>query len=424
MNNLLPFEWILATRFMREGFLQTLFIIAGVALGVAVIVFMSSLIYGLQGSIIRRTLDYQAQIIVSSPEEVARSLRENSTSKNSTSKNLKSETSKDDNKAILIQPRAQRVRSVDQWQKVRDLALSIKGVTVVSPVISGAGFALRADANKAVALTGIEPETYLQLIALEAKMIAGTARLTTSDIVIGTELAKDLGVWLGDKIILQTATGANLTLTVCGIFDFGNKYVNMTNIYVALRTAQSLLNLPGGVTSIEINLIDPYQAQIVGDQIQAQTGQKVDSWMTSNAELFTALYGQKITFFVIRLFVGITAALGIASVLVVSVVQKSKEIGILRATGTTRMQILRIFLLQGALFGLIGSIFGSAASWGLLIAWRNLAKNPDGTPFFELSFDPMYFVYAGLGAMLVGILSAVFPAQRAARLDPAVAIRG
>ena len=395
---------------MREGFLQTLFIIAGVALGVAVIVFMSSLINGLQGSIIRRTLDFQAQIIVLPPTEVARSLRQTKT--------------KPANNAILIQPRAQRLRSVDQWQKVRSFASNIKGVTVVSPVVSGAGFVVRADANRAIVLTGIEPETFLQLIALKTKIMAGTANLKTTDIIVGKELAQDLGVWLSDKIILQTATGANLTLTICGIFDFGNKYSNRSSIYVALRTAQSLLNLPGGATSVEMNLVDPYLAQVVAEQIQIQTGQKVDSWITNNAELFTALYGQKITFFVIRLFVGLTAALGIASVLVVSVVQKSKEIGILRATGTTRMQILRIFLLQGALFGLIGSIFGSAASWGLLIAWRNLAKNPDGTPFFELSFDPMYFVYAGLGAMLVGIVSAVFPAQRAARLDPAVAIRG
>ena len=410
MNSLLPFEWILATRFMREGLLQTLFIIAGVALGVAVIVFMSSLIYGLQGSIIRRTLDYQAQIIILPTEEVARSLRQTETNQA--------------NSAILIQPRAQRLRSVDQWQKVRTQVLQMQGVDVVSPIVSGAGFVLRADANKAVSIVGIEPDTYLKLIALKSKIIAGTADVTTSDIVIGTELAKNLGVWLNDKIILQTATRASITLKVGGIFDYGNKGANERIVYVALRTAQSILNLPGGATSVEINLNDPYQAQIVAEQIQAQTGLKVESWITTNKELFTALYGQKITFFVIRLFVGLTAALGIASVLVVSVVQKSKEIGILRATGTTRVQILRIFLLQGALFGLIGSIFGSAASWGLLIAWRNLAKNPDGTPFFVLSFDPMYFVYAGLGAMLVGIISAVFPAQRAARLDPAVAIRG
>ena len=126
---------------------------------------------------------------------------------------------------------------------------------------------------------------------------------------------------------------------------------------------------------MQINLNDFYKAQRVAEQIQVHTGLKVESWITTNKELFTAFYGQKMTFFVIRLFVGLTAALGIANVPVVSVVQKSKEISILRATVTTRMQILRIFLMQGALFGLIGSIFGSEASWGLLIAWRNLAKN-------------------------------------------------
>lgn len=409
MSDLAPFEWVLATRFMREGMLQTLFIIAGVALGVSVIVFMSALLTGLQASLFSRTLDFQAQIIVSAPEEVARPLH------------------KPVNGVItvtLLQPRAQRLRSVDQWQKVRTQIEKKPDVEVVTPVVSGAGFVIRADADRAVTLTGIEPETYLKLIALKDKITSGDANVSSTDIVIGTELAKDLGVSINDKITLKTASGAWAILKVHGIYDFGNKAANRRSVYVALRTAQSLLNLPGGATTLEVNVTDPFAAELMAQSIQAQTGLKAESWITANEEFFTALSGQSFTFLVIRLFVGLTAALGIASVLVVSVVQKSKEIGILRATGTSRKQILRLFLMQGALFGLFGSLLGSGLGWAFLAAWRGFAKNPDGTPIFVIDFEPVLFLYATLGAIVVGTIAAVFPAQRAARLDPAVAIRG
>lgn len=409
MNPLLPFEWILATRFMREGVLQTIFITAGVALGVSVIVFMSALLGGLQSSLFDRTLDYQAQIVVSAPEEVARA-------QHKTEPNLRY--------ANLIQPRAQRLRSVDQWQKVVKQLRSRPDVEVVAPIISGGGLVLRNDANRAVAITGMEPESYLRLIALEAKIVAGSAEVGATDIVIGTDLAADLGVSVNDKLTLQTASEANVTLTVSGIFDFGQRGQNKTAVYVALRTAQSLLGLVGGATSIGLDARDPFQAEILAQSISTQTGLKAESWIVTNADLFTALNGQNITFFVIRLFVGLSAALGIVSVLVVSVLQKSKEIGILRATGTTRAQILRLFLVQGALYGLFGSLLGSGLGWGFLVAWRGYARNPDGTAFFTINFDPMLFLYGAIGALLVGTLAAVFPAQRAARLDPAIAIRG
>lgn len=393
---------------MREGRMQTLLIIAGVALGVSVIVFISALISGLQSSLFRRTLDYQAQIVIRPPEEVARPLR----------------SADGTELARLVQPRAQRLRSVDQWQTVRNALEQMPEVVVVAPVVAGAGFVLRGDANKAVSLTGIEPESYLRLIALPAQMVAGSPQVGTADILIGTELGKNLGVGLGDKLILQTASKASATLTVSGIFDFGNKGFNERSVYVALRTAQSLLNLPGGATSIELNVVKPFDAEIVAQSIRAQTGLDVESWIELNAQFFSALQAQSMSNFVIRFFVGLTAALGIASVLVVSVVQKSKEIGILRATGTSRTQILRLFLLQGAVMGLLGSLVGSLAGWAFLMAWRGIAQNADGTPLFVIEFDPMLFVWAAIGATLVGTLAAVFPARTAARLDPAVAIRG
>jgi lipoprotein-releasing system permease protein len=408
MNPLLPFEWVLATRFLREGLLQTLFIIAGVALGVSVIVFMSALLTGLQASIFKTLLDYQAQIVIKPPDEAPRVLRQDAGTEFAT----------------RVQPRAQRPRSLDQWQKVRDTTMAIPGVLVVAPVIEDSAFIVRGDANTGVGVRGIEPQSYLRLIALEEKIIAGHANLTSTDVVIGSDLAKDLGLTIGDKLTLKAALGPSVVLFVSGIFDFGNQGQNKGSVYVALRTAQSLMGLPGGVTSLWVKVAAPFEAEVTARQIASQPGIKVESWIATNAEFFKALSGQTLSFFIIRLFVGLTAALGIASVLVVSVVQKSKEIGILRATGTTRAQILGVFLLQGAILGLLGSVLGSVLGWAFLIGWRKLAVNDQGVPFFTLEAGPVLYLYVALGATLVGTVSALFPAQRAARLDPAVAIRG
>ena len=410
MNPLLPFEWVLATRFLREGLLQTLFIISGVALGVSVIVFMSALLTGLQGSIFKTLLDFQAQIVITPPDQAPRVLRGGGGSGGA-------------ELATLIQPSAQRPPSLDQWQKVRDTTLAIPGVLVVAPVIEDAAFIVRGDANTGVGLRGIEPDSYLRLIALREKVIAGTAELSSTDVLIGRQLAEDLGVKLGDKLTVRSATGTSIVLFVSGIFDFGNRGQN-TSVYVALRTAQSLVGLPGGISSLQLKVALPFEAETVARQIQAQPGIKVESWIETNAEFFRALSGQTMSFFIIRLFVGLTAALGIASVLVVSVVQKSKEIGILRATGTTRGQILGVFLLQGAILGLLGSLLGSLLGWLFLIAWRGFAVNDEGVPFFDLEAGPALYLVVAIGATVVGTLSALFPAQRAARLDPAVAIRG
>ena len=408
MNTLFPFEWVLATRFLREGLLQTLFIVSGVALGVSVIVFMSALLTGLQASIFKTLLDYQPQIVIKPPKEVSRVLRQD------TGIEL----------ATRVQPRAERLRSLDQWQKVRDTTLAIPGVLVVTPVLENSAFIVRGDANTGVGLRGIEPQSYLRLIALREKIIAGSADLTSTDVLIGSKLARDLGLTVGDKLTLKAAQGTSVVLFVSGIFDFGNDGVDTGSVYVALRTAQSLVGLPGGVTALWVKVAVPFDAEITAQQIAAQPGIQAESWIKTNAEFFKALSGQTMSFFIIRLFVGLTAALGIASVLVVSVVQKSKEIGILRATGTTRGQILGVFLLQGAMLGLLGSLFGSVMGWLFLIAWRGFAVNDEGVPFFTLEAGPSLYLIVAAGATLVGTLSALFPAQRAARLDPAVAIRG
>lgn len=408
MTSLLPFEWLAALRFMRDGLTQTLLVVAGVALGVAVITFMSALLSGLQANLFRRTLNYQAQIVVSTPEQVARSVRD----------------TRDAVSAELRQPRAQRLQPVDQWQKVRAEIERMPGVVAIAPVVSGPALAVRANASNAVTVIGIEPSSYLRVIALADKIVAGTPNVGSTSAIIGTDLAHDLGASLGDKIRLATAIGNGQALDIAGIFDFGNKGVNERNIYVPLHIAQSLLDLPGGVSAIQVNVDDPFAAERVAQAIHDQTGMTADSWIRTNAQFFSAIAAQTLSNTFIRFFVALTAALGIASVLVVSVVQKAREIGILRAMGTSRGQVVRIFLIEGALMGLAGSLIGSMLGAAFLSFWRGVARNPDGTPMFIVEFEPMLFVYAAAGATLIGTLAAIVPARSAASLDPAIAIRG
>jgi lipoprotein-releasing system permease protein len=407
VNRLAFFEWIVAFRFMRDGLAQTLLIILGVGLGGGVIIFMSAVLSGLQGNVVRRTLNFQAPIVILPPDQVARPLRSEARAE----------------VAARVQPRSQQLRSIDQWQKVREQVARTPGVVALTPVVSGPGFALRGDANKAVTITGIEPETYFDVIALPEKIVAGRHHVGPLDIIIGTELSADLGAGVGDKLRLATASGAAATLTVIGIFDFGNKSVNERSVYIALRSAQNLLDLTGGVTALEVKVLDPFAAEQVAEIIRAGTDLQVDSWIRTNAQFFTAMAAQIVTNTLIRVFVGLTVALGIASVLVVSVIQKSREIGILRAMGTSRQQVLRVFLIQGGAMGLAGSVLGSLLAWSFLLVWRAVARNPDGTPMFIIEMEPSLFAIAAVGATLVGILAAAAPARRAARLDPVVAIR-
>jgi lipoprotein-releasing system permease protein len=192
---------------------------------------------------------------------------------------------------------------------------------------------------------------------------------------------------------------------------------------VALHTAQSLLGLPGGVTSLEVTLHDVYAAEDVAQRITAISGVQADSWIKTSAQFFSAVSAQRTANTAIRFFVGLSVAFGIASVLVVSVVQRSREIGILRAMGVSQGQILRIFLLQGGLLGGAGSLLGCAIGALSLLLWQRWARNADGTVMFALTMDPFMFSVALLLATLTGLAAAFAPALRAARMDPVVAIR-
>ncbi len=408
----LPFEWIVALRFLREGRLQTLFIIAGVAIGVGVIVFMSALLSGLQSNFIRRVLSTQSHIQLLQPAQVTRTLRGPASG---TAEPIE---------GAIVQPPLQQAKSIDQWQAVAGQVRAMPGVKVVSPVSSGPLMVLRGNATRAVSVSGIEPDSYYRIVDLRDKMVRGTARLTGSDILIGTELASDIGVDVGDKLHITSANGASGVLSIAGVFDLGNKGANKHETFTTLRTAQSLLDMAGGITSMEVTVQDIYAAETIAQRIHAATGVQADSWIKNSAQFFAAVSAQTTANTAIRFFVGLSVAFGIASVLVVVVVQKSREIGILRAMGISQGQVLRVFLLQGGLLGLGGALVGCGIGALALVLWQKFALNADGTPLFPLELDATLFAVAMALASVTGLAAAFAPALRAARLDPVVAIRG
>jgi lipoprotein-releasing system permease protein len=408
MNRWLPFEWITAVRFLREGRLQTLFIIGGIAIGVGVIVFMSAMLAGLEANFIKRVLTSQPQIQLLAPDQIARPLRNGAS----------------EFEDATVQRPSQRVISIDQWPKIRSQMLAMPEVTAVSPTILGSALAVRGDASRAITLSGVEPDSYFKIVRVPDYVVAGVARLTSEDIIIGIELAKDIGATVGDKLNIQAASGANRVLTISGLVDLGSKGANQRTSYVALRTAQSLLGMIGGVTTIDMTVRDIYAAEEIAQRIQAANAVEADSWIKTNAQFFTAVQAQETSNTLIRLFVALSVAFGIAAVLIVSVIQRSKDIGILRAMGTSRGQILRVFLLQGGLLGFVGSLFGAAMGAFALIYWHSVARQPDGSELFPLILERQLFIATALLATLTGLLAATAPAVRAAKLDPVVAIRG
>jgi lipoprotein-releasing system permease protein len=408
MKSWLPFELIAAVRFLLDGLLQTLVILAGIAIGVGVIVFMSAMLAGLQANFIKRVLTSQAQIQLIPLDQVARPLRNEPGVV----------------EAPIVQRPTQRVLSIDQWPKIRVEMQNRPDIVTVAPTVSGSGLALRGDTSRAITLTGIEPEVYFKIVRVPDYLVAGDAQITSEGILVGTELASNLGASLGDKIIVTSANGGNRILTITGIFDLGGKGVNQRSTFVALRTAQSLLGLIGGVTSIDLTVNDIYAAEDIAKEIAAMLPVQADSWIKTNAQFFTAVRAQQNSNTLIRAFVGLSVAFGIAAVLIVSVIQRSKDIGILRAMGTRRNQILRVFLIQGGILGFLGSLVGSSLGALALYVWHHFARQVDGSELFPLILETQLFVVSSLLASATGVIAAIAPALRAAKLDPVVAIRG
>lgn len=409
------FEMKVALRFLRDGRGQTIFILMGIAIGVAVQVFLGTLISGLQKDLINGTVGSSPHITITSEERIASDLVSR----------IEGESAGAGITQVVSGNFQRADTTLDNWAPIIEALDKTPEVTAASPVAEGSGFLLRGTEQWPILIRGIDIERADLIYALKDKLDSGEPALEGNQVLLGKALAADARLVTGDSFTAQLPGGERQTFVISGIFDLGNQSLNETWIFMNLNRAQRLLGLGDDISRIEVQIIDVFSADVLSETLQNQwIGVKVDNWKVQNASLLAALTSQSSSSLTIQAFVLLAITLGIASVLAVSVVQKSKQIGILKAMGTSSKSASRIFLFQGALLGFVGSILGTGFGFGLTQAFLWGTSIQTGEALFPLEFDPKAALAIIAIATTASILSAVLPARRSAMLNPIEVIRG
>jgi len=305
----------------------------------------------------------------------------------------------------------------------------IKGV---SPNVQGQVLIKQADRFFAVALKGIEPYSEPQVTKINKYLIRGSLDSLGKDgIIIGKELAAYLGAKLGSAITIYSPTGKQYNLSVAGVFNSGMYDYDLNLVFVQIKTAQELLGLTGQLTSVAVKLDDLYLADKVRAELSSVLGYdySLKTWVETNENFFAALKLEKLAMFIILTLVILVAAFNIVSTLIVLVVDKTKDVGILKAIGMNNRQIRNIFTYEGFIIGGLGTLLGTASGIGLCLLLKKyqFIKLPkdiyyiDRLPVsIELWPDIAFII---LAAIVITLVSTIYPACKAASLKPVEALR-
>ncbi len=379
-------ELRIARRFLWRSKGQSLLIVLGIAVGIAVQVFVGSLITSLQDSLVETTVGSSSQVTVK-PAEGDASL--------TFSSDMRSQVEAD--------PRVTAVAPVQVLSAL--IALGDSG----SPVVAKGGTFADLDS----------------IYKLSDSLIAGQASLTGGNILLGKELVEANGLVPGDTVELVLADGSRLTSTLEGVFDLGTQAVNQQSVFMGLEQASEALGRPSDeVSAVEMQIDDVFASQEVAAEISAEFPDvEVTDWQETNADLLSALQSQSTSSIMIQVFVIVAVMLGIASTLAISAVQKTRQIGILKALGMRDARTGLVFLYQAGILGVVGTVLGIAVSLALIEVFSAIAAQGD-SGLFPIEPQPGFILISAAIGIGVALVSAIIPYRRTSRLDPIEVIQG
>ena len=321
----------------------------------------------------------------------------------------------------------------------------VKHVENVAPYIYYKAAIASKTGSDGIVVRGIDPEKERLVTDLERNLKVGSLYLEREGdelpgILLGATLADRLGVELGDRVVLFSLKEGSLTtgwsqpkaskLKVSGIFETGMYEYDASLAYISLSNAQKLFNLGTKVTGLHVKLDNLYRADKVAKELEEKLGYHYYAldWMHMHKNLFSWMALEKYAMFIVLSLIVAVAAFNIISTLIMVVIEKRKDIGILKSMGSTNASVMKIFMFEGLVVGAVGIILGSA--FGYLLCWIqrsfNIISLPPEIYFIStlpVEMRPLDFILVASAAMILTFLATVYPARRAAQLSPVEAIR-
>jgi lipoprotein-releasing system permease protein len=439
------FELAVAWRYFLSGRSQTALTVAGVTVGVTALVFISALVDGLARTMITQVLGTVAPVVVHPPRPQPRIIEPPLRAPGSglrvrgaaapPAESSRSDTSNPEPRAqspererseliIATVERSGRERErILQWQRAVQALEGIPGVTAISPIVEGPAIAARGTLRRPILVRGVDPRRQHRIVNIERRLQAGAFDLSGDRLVVGEKLAEALGVAVGARLRVTSSQARSETFQVSGVFDMGFADLNERWVFVSRGSAQRLLNLEGSVTAIELATPDRFAADRVADRAALLTGLRAESWSRSDPELLALLQVQSASSLLVQGFVLAAVAFGIASVLVVAVLQRRRDIGILLSMGTPGRNVAAIFLLQAGLVGTTGALLGAALGIALSLSLSRISGHTaGGHQLFPIELQAGKVILVAGAAIAASLVAGFIPARRAAALDPAEVI--
>jgi lipoprotein-releasing system permease protein len=351
--------------------------------------------------------------------------------------------------------------AMQDHQRVLQDVVRVPGVVAAAPFIYSQAMLKSGSSVTGIVLRGLSTQDSQKVINLgkiregriadldQAEKIPGRKPGSSGlpGILIGGELAKNLGVFLHETVYVVSPTGISTPLgmvprmkpfAVVGIFESGFFEYDSTLAYISLKNCQDFLGMGGTVTGIEIRVDDIYRADRIAKQIEKKLGFPYwgRNWMEMNKNLFSALKLEKRVMFIILSLIVLVAAFNIISALIMIVMEKNRDIAILKTMGATRREIMKIFILQGLVVGAVGTFLGCLAGLAVAFNLEALSRFVENLFGFKILPGDVYYlselpsqVNFGdvgiiiLGTLLISFLATLYPSWRASRLDPVESLR-